>query len=440
MPDATDPTAERLTPDPVAKPRKSKSVSKPTDALTVDQPMVPPAGDDPLLPPLTPAAEAIVIEPPAMQHPDAVEPTGQASAPDRKPDPEDIALITAADAPLRMPERRRSGLLGAMIGGVLAAAAGFGVAQYVPDGWPIGDNSATDGRIAEAEAEIQTLKADLARIAETPPAPDQTLADRIAALENAPAPAVAPPQARDVTPRLEAVEAQLAAIASRPVATGTVDPGLAPAALAALQTQMDALRTAQTAPTALTAETEAALARLTEAEVRATAIAETAAATIDAATTRAALIQIRAAIDAGEPFAGALSAMGSEPPPALATFAETGLSSLPALQATFPEAARAALEAALRANMGESWTDRVGSFLRNQTGARSLTPREGTDPDAVLSRAEAALTAGDLPAAMTEIAALPPESLTAMQLWTTQAQQRLDAQAAVADLTKTLGQ
>ena len=379
-----------------------------------------------------------MIEQPPMQDLDIVEPREHAAVHGAKPDPEDVDLINAADAPLPLPHQRRSGLLGALIGGVLAAAAGFGLAQFVPDGWPIGDNSALVTRLAVAEADVQTLRAEIARIAKTPPATDQTLADRIKALENVPAPAAT--QSPDLTARLDAVEAELAAIASQPVATGTSEPGLAPAALAALQAEIDALKTAQTAPTAITAEAEAALARLTEAEARATSVADGAAATIDSATTRAALIQIRAAIDAGEPYAGALSALAVELPPALATFAETGLSSLPALQATFPEAARAALEAALRANMGESWTDRVGSFLRNQTGARSLTPREGADPDAILSRAEAALMASDLPTAMTEIAALPPESLTAMQLWTTQAQQRLDAQAALVALTKTLGQ
>ncbi|MBV5276525.1 hypothetical protein JZU56_01410, partial [bacterium] len=64
-----------------------------------------------------------------------------------------------------------------------------------------------------------------------------------------------------------------------------------------------------------------------------------------------------------------------------------------ALQASFPDSARTALEAALRANMGESWSERVGNFLRTQVGVRSLTPRDGPDPDAILSRAEAALTA-----------------------------------------------
>ena len=82
----------------------------------------------------------------------------------------------------------------------------------------------------------------------------------------------------------------------------------------------------------------------------------------------------------------------------------------------FPTAARAGLEAALRADMGSSWTERATNFLRAQTGARSLDPREGDDPDAILSRAEAAVSAGDLATALTEIAALPEPAQTAMAL------------------------
>jgi hypothetical protein len=89
--------------------------------------------------------------------------------------------------------------------------------------------------------------------------------------------------------------------------------------------------------------------------------------------------------------------------------------------------------------MGESWTERAMSFLQSTTGARSMTPREGTDPDAVLSRAEAALGAGDLDLSLTEIAALPAVAQEAMAGWTTQAKTRQDALAAVAELAARQG-
>ena len=142
---------------------------------------------------------------------------------------------------------------------------------------------------------------------------------------------------------------------------------------------------------------------------------------------------LRAALDTGAPYASATSM--ADLPPVLADHAETGLPSLTALKASFPDAARLALEAALRADMGGTWAERVTNFLRNQTGARSLTPREGNDPDAILSRAEAALNAADLPRALTEIQSLPPEAQTALQDWTTNAalrQSALEAMTALA--------
>ena len=69
-----------------------------------------------------------------------------------------------------------------------------------------------------------------------------------------------------------------------------------------------------------------------------------------------------------------------------------------------------------------------------------MAPRDGTDPDAVLSRAEAAVNTGDLPAALSELAALPPEAVAAAALWRGQAELRLAAEAAVADLARVLGE
>ena len=112
--------------------------------------------------------------------------------------------------------------------------------------------------------------------------------------------------------------------------------------------------------------------------------------------------------------------------------AATGLPSVTQLRETFPAAARAALESALRANMGESWTDRVSSFLRSQTGLRSLTPRQGDDPDAILSRAEAALATGDVAAALTELETLPDSAKPPLADWTAQARIRTEGAAALA--------
>lgn len=84
--------------------------------------------------------------------------------------------------------------------------------------------------------------------------------------------------------------------------------------------------------------------------------------------------------------------------------------------------------------------ERLTAFLQAQTGARSLAPREGDGPDAVLSRAGAALDAGNLQAALTEMDALPEPGQVAMADWRRLADIRLAASAAAAELSATLGE
>ena len=156
-------------------------------------------------------------------------------------------------------------------------------------------------------------------------------------------------------------------------------------------------------------------------------------------TRASAMQQISAALDSGAPFAAALAQLDGDLPKSLTDTAKSGVPSLQSLRSSFPEAARAALDAALKANMGGSWTDRVSAFLANQTGARSLTPRDGTDPDAVLSRAEAALTAGDLAKVLVELSGLPPEGQTAMAAWIADCKSREQAQGDLAALLAATG-
>ena len=78
------------------------------------------------------------------------------------------------------------------------------------------------------------------------------------------------------------------------------------------------------------------------------------------------------------------------------------------------------------------------AFLRSQAGMRSLAPREGDDPDAILSRAEAAVRAGELQTAIDEIGKLPETGQTAMADWVADAKARLDVTQAAASLSETL--
>jgi len=83
---------------------------------------------------------------------------------------------------------------------------------------------------------------------------------------------------------------------------------------------------------------------------------------------------------------------------------------------------------------------RCDAFLRTQAGARSLPPKDGDDPDAVLSRAEAAVARGDMVSAITELQALPEAGQAAMAGWLARAETRRDALAAATELAAQLEQ
>jgi hypothetical protein len=93
---------------------------------------------------------------------------------------------------------------------------------------------------------------------------------------------------------------------------------------------------------------------------------------------------------------------------ALAALADTGVPTLGQLQATFPDAARDALRVARETNTDDGWGGRFLDFLAAQTGARPLTPLEGDTPDAILSRADFALSEGRVADAVAELETLDP--------------------------------
>ena len=70
--------------------------------------------------------------------------------------------------------------------------------------------------------------------------------------------------------------------------------------------------------------------------------------------------------------------------------------------------------------------------MRAQTGARSLTAQDGADPDAVLSRAEAALRNGQVADALAELPDLPGPGQERLGDWISRAQTFLDVNAAFA--------
>lgn len=414
---------------PPSTPTAEEEVVKALD--TVDPQTVDAAEND--------AVASAVTEPAAMSEPVIMEEPRRFEADPAAPEPVEQKAEAEPDfvppppTPIAEKKGGSGAFFGTVLGGVVAAAAGYALATFVP--FP---GSGTSDVPLATQADVQALAARINTLESAPP-PDDTLADRIAALEARPVQdAPAEPDLSPLTEALAALEDRVSAIESQ----GQSAPGEGPSA--DLVAQLDSLRAevaemkasgadANAGLEALAAETQA---RLTEAEAQASALRAEAEETARKAVSAAALARVQAAMDSGAPFAAALADIPDvEIPDALVGLADLGVPTRAALEEAFPPAARAALEASLRADMGEGWSDRLGSFLQATTGARSLTPREGTDPDAVLSRAEAALRSGDLAKALTELEGLPPEGQAEMSGWTTMARQRLDAVSATSALS-----
>jgi len=361
-----------------------------------------------------------------------------------------IALPDSAAAP-----RRRSPFW-LIVGGAVSAVVGYGLAQVVPDGWPIGESATQIAELQAAQAaqdtSAQALAADVARLSgAVAEAGDQAavegLANRIAGVESGLAALqLAQDQAfagRDQA--LAALSAKVAAVERQPAADG----GVSAAALASYDTEIKELRSmveAQRGQSSSAGADLAALLAQTQADVKSAAdkartLQQQFELSAVRTTGRAAIMQIEAAMVAGGPFDAALdelAAGGIAVPDGLRAIS-AGVPSLADLQAGFAAPSRAALGAALKSTVGDSALARVSAFLRNQVGARSLTAQEGADPDAILSRAEAALAKGDLPAVLAEIETLPEAGRAEMVPWVASAQIRIDAIAQVSALADGLG-
>lgn len=330
----------------------------------------------------------------------------------------------SAQQPVQAKGGGAGAFFGMVLGGVIAAGAGFGLARLMPDLLPVTEGSTLADAVAAQADELAALREQLAALP-AKPAPDAGVEARLAALESA-----SIPDLSALESRLTALESRLTSLPS----SGEAANSAILADLSALKLQVAALGSGGTVPADVIAAAEVAEARLQQAEARAAALAEETAAAAAASRRAAALDRIAAALDSGTPFVAAAGELGPDLPPALADHAAVGLPTIPDLQTAFEEAARRSLEDSLRANMGESWTDRVSNFLRSQTGLRSLTPREGDDPDAILSRAEAALGAGRIAEALAELEAMPTSGRPALADWIAEAGIRAAAEEALLQL------
>jgi len=339
--------------------------------------------------------------------------------------PERIIESTPPMAPVTSPApTRQASSTGSMIiGGALAAAIGsFATLAFFPEGWRAVDMSSFDTRIAaieaasggSREAELAAALAPLdARLtAIESAAPSAEITGRIAALESLSATDIAPLSARVATLEAAGLDAQALSAAIAPINTriAQIEADIAAQARTAVEAALANAR----------AEVEAQAASLSSREGNVAAAQ--------------ALAELVAAAESGEPQPEALSVLAEVTtlPEDLALFSD-GVVTLAALQTGFAPAAREALSA-VAPPPDAPLSDRVLNFLRNQTGARSLAPRDGDTTDAVLSRAEAALRQGEVAAALLELDALSEGPAATMAGWQAQAEARLQAMAALSML------
>ena len=156
-----------------------------------------------------------------------------------------------------------------------------------------------------------------------------------------------------------------------------------------------------------------------------------------AASVRAALNRVATAVETGAPFDDALSDIGAaDLPIALADAAENGVATTAQLTQDFPIVARSALATARAEGVSDD-AGGIGGFLRSQFDVRFTAPQAGAGPDAVLSRAEAAIKEGRVADALVELEALPEVASAEMTDWTARATQRADVLDAIVTLSET---
>lgn len=365
--------------------------------------------------------------------PKAVEPPLEAEA---EPAPEPAPEAPKAEAP--PPGPARGGFVPMALGGVVAAALGAGAVIYALPNLPEGlkamlpltapevDPAPFQAEIETQNTKIDALTQELAALrAAAPAAPD--LSGVQAALDEVSA------AVRAVREAQEALAGRVAALEQMPVGEG----GVAPAALQALQGQLDALRgelagaapAGEAAQQAIAAAAAAAEQRISEAEAQAAQMRAQTEAAAQKVMAEAAVARLKAAFESGASLAVPLADLTAAGIPAPAELGGE-IASVGALQAAFPEAARQALAVARKETAGEG-LDKMKAFLMAQLGARSVAPRPGEDADAVLSRAQAAVEGGDFAAALAEIETLPPAAQVPLADWAARAKVRLAAQAAL---------
>ena len=146
------------------------------------------------------------------------------------------------------------------------------------------------------------------------------------------------------------------------------------------------------------------------------------------------LVGIQAAVEAGIPYAAIIgeSQINSlELPAIILELSEDGVATLLELQNEFEDLITEALKAVETGAESGSIQDMARSIVSSLVQVRSLTPREGDDAVAVLSRLEERLKKGDLESVLELYDQLPQPVQVTLESWKHKVQNRLDLLIAV---------
>ncbi|QEE45597.1 hypothetical protein FVA81_13690 [Rhizobium sp. WL3] len=341
--------------------------------------------------PWTPKADAVETPPLTEEPPPPVDDTTATEAPASTQSPRQSPATSTLVA---------SGIVGGLV--ALALAGSMQYAGIVPG---LGPEQTVEAPAVDT-AEIETLKAEVARLAAQP------------------APAATDPA---IAERLAALEASVAETGSAPTADA--------AAVETLKTQLVAAEQAIESLRSEIVSNKQALdqsaSRLTEAERK---LEEPRS---DVEMARAiALAGLKTAIDRGGPFLSELDALKSVSPedPAVASLtplASVGIPSRSDLAREFGQVADDILAAINQPTAGEGWTDRLLSSARSLVKVRPVGNVEGDTPEAIVARVENKLQNGDLKGAALEWDLLPGEGKQASSDFATKLKNRIEAEESV---------
>ena len=350
---------------------------------------------------------------------------------------------------------RRGGFLPALIGGIVAAVLGFiaGRGDYLDAFFPRADSGLGE--------QIVSLQDDVKSITETVAGLDGRITDSVEGLSGVQSTiGTLDTTVNDGLAKIGGLETDLGGVKSglddagsklsglqttlseldvrlTDIEKAPIDNSVSEAAVAAYERELaglqDAIAEQQSTLEAQIAAQKDEVARLVE---EAQALESSAVEAETAAKVQTGITDILTAIESGAPFAdsvASLQGLGIDVPETLAGPADTGVATLASLQDGFAPLARSALATAREAS---EESQGIGSFLQRQLGARSVTPQDGDSADAILSRIEAALSAGDISTVLQEADALPEAAKEALETWTASAATRQaasDAANALAD-------